>query len=73
MRLRDSLLAAYVVVAALGLTGVLFRDVVTREGLVLGLPIGLAWVTGWAVVTFAVMTLYHVTRPERGDDSEGAR
>ena len=79
LRLRDMLLAAYLAVAVLSLTGVLFRDLATRDGLVLGVPVGLAWVTGWALATFACMALYHVTRPERGedaghgDDSEGAR
>ena len=42
MSLRQVLFAAYVLVCALSVTGVLFRGVQTRPGLVLGLPWGLA-------------------------------
>lgn len=64
MTVRQGLFAAYVLVCALSLTGVLFRGVQTKPGLVLGLPWGLAWVVGWALVTFVALMLFDATRPE---------
>ena len=42
MALRHLLLLIYLTVAVLSLTGLLFRDLATADGLVLGLPMGLA-------------------------------
>lgn len=67
MRPRELLLGAYLLVLVLSLTGVLFRGVATADGLVLGLPAGLAWVTMWAVVTPLVMWAYSASAPE-GED-----
>ena len=55
MALRHLLLLIYLAVAVLSLTGLLFRDLSTADGLFLGLPAGLAWVTGWAALTPFVM------------------
>lgn len=65
--MRNVLLAAYLVTCALGLTGVLFRGVMTADARVLGLPAGLAWVTGLSVTTFLALWAYDATRP---DDAE---
>ena len=70
MGLRQLLLVAYLAVAVLSLTGLLFRDVATADGLVLGLPVGLAWVTGWAILTPFVMWAYMATEPA-GEGEEG--
>ena len=67
VQIRHVLLLAYVVLALGSLTGVLFRGVMTADGLYLGLPAGLAWVTGWALVTFVVVAVYHLTRPAEGE------
>ena len=72
MSLRQVLFAAYVLVCALSVTGVLFRGVQTRPGLVLGLPWGLAWVGGWAVLTFVALVIFDGTRPADDDREEGA-
>ncbi|MEE2938981.1 MAG: hypothetical protein VX460_01220 [Planctomycetota bacterium] len=68
MSLRHALFAAYVLVCALSVTGVLFRGVQTRPGLVLGLPWGLAWVVGWAVLTFVALVIFDATRPADGEE-----
>lgn len=68
MRIRDLLLLAYVVVALGALTGVLFRGVMTADGLYLGLPAGLAWVSAWALVTFVVVAIYDATGPAADED-----
>ena len=72
MTLRNLLLLGYVAVSALSLTGVLFRGAATAPGLKLGLPSGLAWVTGWSVVTFLVLWAYDATRPKISDVGEDA-
>lgn len=72
MGLRHLLLVAYLAVAVLSLTGLLFRDVATADGLVLGLPVGLAWVTGWAVLTPLVMWAYMATEPAGEGEEEEA-
>ena len=71
MRLRESVLIGYLLIAVLSLTGVIFRGAMTADGLVLGLPRGLAWVMGWSVATFAVFAAYDATRPDRGASSDG--
>jgi len=71
MALRHLLLLIYLAVAVLSLTGLLFRDLSTADGLFLGLPAGLAWVTGWAALTPFVMWAYMSTEPE-GSDAEGS-
>ncbi len=58
MKPRHVLLAGYLIVCALSLTGVLFRGFSTADGLVLGLPRGLAWVTGWALLTPLALFIY---------------
>ena len=60
MKLRHLLLAAYLTVCALSLTGVLFRGFASADGLILGLPRGLAWVTGWAVLTPLVLFVFEL-------------
>ena len=72
MSLRHALFAAYVLVCALSVTGVLFRGVQTRPGLVLGLPWGLAWVVGWAALTFVALVIFDGTRPADDDREEDA-
>ncbi len=62
---------AYVAVAGLSLTGVLFRGAATSAGLTFGLPAGLAWVTGWSVSTFIVLWVYDATRPSDVEPSAG--
>jgi len=37
------------------------------EPYVLGIPFSLAWVVGWVIATFIVLSLFHVTRPRRRD------
>jgi hypothetical protein len=70
MKLRHCLLAAYLIVCALSLTGVLFRGLATADGLVLGLPRGLAWVTGWAVLTPIVLYVFELAdEPEDSEES----
>ncbi len=71
MALRHLLLLIYLFVAVLSLTGLLFRDISTADGLVLGLPAGLAWVTGWAALTPFVMWAYMRTEPEDADVADG--
>ena len=71
MALRHLLLLIYLAVAVLSLTGLLFRDLSTADGLVLGLPAGLAWVTGWAALTPFVMWAYMRTEPEDADAADG--
>ena len=70
MSTRDLLLTAYLAVCTLALTGVVLRGPATADGLVLGLPSGLAFVTFWAVVTPLVMWAYTATRPPEGDVDE---
>lgn len=60
MKPRHLLLAAYLIVCALSLTGVLFRGASTADGLVFGIPRGLAWVTGWAIITPIVLFLFEL-------------
>lgn len=69
MSFRNALFLAYVTVALLSLTGALFRGAATADGLYLGLPAGLAWVTAWAVATFLVLVVYDATRPAGEDDA----
>lgn len=69
---RTILMAAYVAIAGLSLTGVIFRGAATAEGLTFGLPAGLAWVTGWSVATFVALWLYDATRPLEAGSGEGA-
>ena len=38
------------------------------EPYVLGLPWSLAWVVGWVVLTFVVLTIYHMTGERRAAD-----
>jgi hypothetical protein len=66
MRLRETALLSYLLIAVLSLTGVIFRGAMTADGLVLGLPAGLAWVMGWSLATFVVFAAYDATRPDRG-------
>ena len=70
MRLRDTLLAGYLLLATLSLTGVLFRGATTADGLYFGLPAGLAWITGWAIATPLVLSVYTLTRPTAGAETE---
>lgn len=72
MRPRDLVLATYLVVCTLALTGVVLRGPATADGLVLGLPSGLAFVTAWAVVTPLVMWAYTATRPADSDLEDDA-
>lgn len=65
MKPRHLLLAAYLIVCALSLTGVLFRGLSTADGLVFGVPRGLAWVTGWAIVTPIVLFFYELADAPR--------
>ncbi|MGB0333252.1 MAG: hypothetical protein ACPGPE_15690 [Planctomycetota bacterium] len=71
MALRHLLLLTYLTIAVLSLTGLLFRDLSTADGLLLGLPVGLAWVTGWAALTPLVMWAYMSTGPGESDTAEG--
>ncbi|MDG1049734.1 MAG: hypothetical protein P8M11_15630 [Planctomycetota bacterium] len=71
MALRHLLLLIYLTVAVLSLTGLLFRDLATADGLVLGLPMGLAWVTGWAALTPFVMWAYMRAEPADVDAADG--
>ena len=71
MRPRETILIGYLLVAALSLTGVLFRGVATADGLVLGLPAGLAWVMGWSIATFLVLAVYDATRPASAASMDG--
>ena len=73
MALRHVLLLIYLSVAVLSLTGLLFRDVSTADGLILGLPVGLAWVTGWAVLTPLVMWAYMSTEPAEQGTGDGGQ
>ena len=66
MRLRETVLISYLLIAVLSLTGVIFKRAMTADGLVLGLPAGLAWVMGWSLATFVVFAAYDATRPDRG-------
>ncbi|MEM9802346.1 MAG: hypothetical protein AAGA20_18610 [Planctomycetota bacterium] len=68
MRVRDALFLGYAILAVLGLTGVLFRGVATADGLVLGLPIGLAWVTAWAVATPFALWAHWAAGPRANED-----
>ena len=70
MRTRELLLTAYLVVCTLALTGIVLRGPATADGLVLGLPSGLAFVTFWAVATPLVMWAYTVTRPADADEDD---
>ena len=71
MALRHLLLLIYLSIAVLSLTGLLFRDLSTTDGLILGLPAGLAWVTGWAALTPLVMWAYMATEPGESGAAEG--
>ena len=71
MALRHLLLLIYLSIAVLSLTGLLFRDLSTADGLILGLPVGLAWVTGWAALTPMVMWAYMATEPGESGAAEG--
>lgn len=70
MRPRHVLLAGYLIVCALSLTGVLFRGFSTADGLILGLPRGLAWVTGWALCTPICLFVYEVFDPATNEETE---
>lgn len=72
MTLRTIFMIAYVAIAGLSLTGVLFRGAATAEGLTFGLPAGLAWVTGWSVATFFALWIYDATRPLDPESGEEA-
>jgi hypothetical protein len=65
-RALDAMLGAYLVVCALAVVWPGMAWFGARvEPYVLGLPFALAWMVGWIVATFFVLTLYHVLR-ERG-------
>ena len=44
--------------------GLLFIGALLAAKLVLGLPFSLAWVVGWVLATFVVLTVYNVTGAE---------
>ena len=70
MKPRHLLLAAYLIVCALSLTGVLFRGVSTADGPVFGIPRGLAWVTGWATLTPIVLFIFELADAPSGSETE---
>lgn len=72
MKLRHVLFGGYLIVCALSLTGLLFRDIMTADGTILGLPRGLAWVSGWALATPLALLLFDLGEGrDRHRDSAG--
>jgi TRAP-type C4-dicarboxylate transport system permease small subunit len=69
-RTRDVLLAIYVVVCIAALVWPGYDWFGNRiEPFVLGVPFSLAWVAGWVLLTFVVLSVYHLSAPrERGRD-----
>jgi hypothetical protein len=64
---RNLLFATYVVSCLLALTWPGYGLFGNRiEPYVLGIPFSLAWVLCWVGLTFAVLVLYHTTRPRTG-------
>jgi len=70
---RNALFAIYTVVCLAALAWPGYAWFGNRiEPFVLGLPFSFAWVVGWVVMTFVVLTVYHLTgqrdadRPRRG-------
>ena len=67
---RDVLLAIYVAVCIAALVWPGYDWFGNRiEPFVLGVPFSLAWVAGWVLLTFVVLSAYHLSAPrERGRD-----
>ena len=68
MKFPGLILLLYLVLAALSLTGVLFRGWASSEGALFGLPRGLAFVMVWVVLTPLALFAYEATRS--GQDEE---
>lgn len=67
-RLRNLLLGGYAVSCLLAMTWPVYaRFGNSIEPYVLGLPLSLAWVVGWVLMTFVVLVAYHAT----GGDERG--
>ncbi len=65
MTLRNRLLAAYFVVAAVGLVWPGYALIGNRvEPFVLGMPLSLAWNVGWVLLTFTVLSVFELTNPD---------
>ncbi len=67
-RIRNLLLGGYAVSCLLAMTWPVYaRFGNSIEPYVLGLPLSLAWVVGWVLMTFVVLVAYHAT----GGDGRG--
>ena len=67
-RIRNLLLGGYAVSCLLAMTWPVYaRFGNSIEPYVLGLPLSLAWVVGWVLMTFVVLVAYHAT----GGDERG--
>lgn len=59
-------LALYALVCLLALVWPLYDVIANRlEPYVLGLPFSLAWIVGWALLTFAVLVAYYAVTEGR--------
>ena len=63
MPVRTLLFVAFLLVAILSVTGVIFRGIATSDVRLFGLPAGLTWTVGWSVATFFALLAYDLTRP----------
>ena len=67
MRVRDGLLVAYLAFAGAALTGLVLREPLTADGLILGLPAGLFGTVVLALATFAALAAYDATGGARDE------